>query len=505
MKKNRFIAIAAIIAVVFTVPMIMTDTNAVQVGSADGPNFNGIPSPSFPSHGQNPIGFQPQRNPHMPMMAARRPSYVQPGNRPGVQINWERLEVNGINGLNMYRTPVPGGWLMTTQSGNQKAGAQLVFIPDVIHSWGSSQPVYPPSPYGAYPAPRTSRVPQVYPTYPPNPYGPQPNFVPVQPSPNLFVPAQPNPSNPNGAPYSPQQYNPQQHNPPNFNPQNSFPPGNQSPGNQSPGNLSPSNTPQFNQPSASNVPSDSMPSTPNVRPQNDSKNQIRPIYSPKTGWVQPSENRNRQPRINRPTPATSDRTYSDADSNFDEMPTPTLNPRRPRGHQSGHQNSLNPKAQSNAVERYIDDQPRASSSYAPSRVVNPDSNQIKPTQVKPVQAKPVQAKPVRVNPTENPLSNNQGPIQRGTESNEAVAVQTGAFVIQGDRVFLDGRQVYLTKQAKSEADDSLDEDVSKPVPSPRSKPKTRKFDTKPAPSRSVDRAGSSIDQPNLPEKNESKD
>lgn len=61
---------------------------------------------------------------------------------------WERLEVQKVRGfvgsgilLSMFRSRVPGGWLVTSMPGNLASVTSLAFYPDPDHTWdGSSLP-----------------------------------------------------------------------------------------------------------------------------------------------------------------------------------------------------------------------------------------------------------------------------------------------------------------------------------------------------------------------------
>ena len=44
---------------------------------------------------------------------------------------WEKLESSGVEGLQTYRTKVPGGWLVMAGC----IGIGLVFFPDAKHEW----------------------------------------------------------------------------------------------------------------------------------------------------------------------------------------------------------------------------------------------------------------------------------------------------------------------------------------------------------------------------------
>lgn len=182
----RLSVVAVIVAAVLTVPYIMTDSNAIQSTQIDSPHVA-----NFQPNGVNVRNVSPQQNPFPPMaiMTAPQRNFAQPPDRSKVQMNWERLQTNGIDGVSMYRVAVPGGWLLTTNVGNQKAGEQLVFVPDVVHSWGS-QVNYPPNPYRPYPVPRTSHVLPSAPSYTPQPYNPPRNV----PAPNGLTPYQPIPN-----------------------------------------------------------------------------------------------------------------------------------------------------------------------------------------------------------------------------------------------------------------------------------------------------------------------
>ncbi len=192
-KPSHLLAILAIVATLLAIPFFSTDSNAIQVETsreshakiaAHNGNLvsNSMPSPMHDSQ----IGSS--RPPHL--------NFSTPSHQPTVQMNWERIQTNGIGGVSMYRAPVPGGWLITSQVGNQKAGTQLVFVPDVVHGWGP-QPNYPPNPYQPYPSPRTSYAspsspntnpPQQY--YSPHPYAQPQNY----PSPNNRTPNSPSPN-----------------------------------------------------------------------------------------------------------------------------------------------------------------------------------------------------------------------------------------------------------------------------------------------------------------------
>jgi hypothetical protein len=52
-------------------------------------------------------------------------------------LHWEM--VTSDSGLNVYRTKVPGGWLVFTYWGSAYAG--MTFYPDPNHQWdGSNEP-----------------------------------------------------------------------------------------------------------------------------------------------------------------------------------------------------------------------------------------------------------------------------------------------------------------------------------------------------------------------------
>jgi hypothetical protein len=48
-----------------------------------------------------------------------------------LEIKWERVQ--GTNGPVVFRTAVPGGWLVAS---SVDPGAQLVYIPDPDGNWG---------------------------------------------------------------------------------------------------------------------------------------------------------------------------------------------------------------------------------------------------------------------------------------------------------------------------------------------------------------------------------
>ena len=53
-----------------------------------------------------------------------------------ITITWEEIKQEGISWIakrGLYRTKVPGGWLVRTQSSDSDF---LVFLPDPDHKWG---------------------------------------------------------------------------------------------------------------------------------------------------------------------------------------------------------------------------------------------------------------------------------------------------------------------------------------------------------------------------------
>lgn len=53
-------------------------------------------------------------------------------------LTWQRLKSKNKFVPNLYRSAVPGGWIVSNHSGNA-----LVFIPDDKHQWdGDSYPIY---------------------------------------------------------------------------------------------------------------------------------------------------------------------------------------------------------------------------------------------------------------------------------------------------------------------------------------------------------------------------
>ena len=191
-KPSHLLAILAIVATLLTIPFFSTDSNAIQVETSRESHT------TIAAHNGNLVSNSMPSPMHDSQIGSSRPPHLNfstPSHQPTVQMNWERIQTNGIGGVSMYRTPVPGGWLITSQAGNQKAGTQLVFVPDVVHGWGPL-PNFQPNPYQPYPSPRTSYVspsspntnpPQQY--YSPHPYAQPQNF----PSPNNRTPNSPSP------------------------------------------------------------------------------------------------------------------------------------------------------------------------------------------------------------------------------------------------------------------------------------------------------------------------
>lgn len=50
-------------------------------------------------------------------------------------IKWE--EIGYIGSSEIYRTPVPNGWLVYARAGSWQGGTSLIFIADSLHIWNS--------------------------------------------------------------------------------------------------------------------------------------------------------------------------------------------------------------------------------------------------------------------------------------------------------------------------------------------------------------------------------
>jgi len=49
-------------------------------------------------------------------------------------VNWEKLGCNTATILHLYRSKVPGGWLVVVVGGESES-ASLTFYPDPEHQW----------------------------------------------------------------------------------------------------------------------------------------------------------------------------------------------------------------------------------------------------------------------------------------------------------------------------------------------------------------------------------
>ncbi|AZR82807.1 hypothetical protein [Thiomicrospira sp. S5] len=63
------------------------------------------------------------------------------GAYPVGKVKWERVEGLGAIKMDLYRTKIVGGWLVTFSAGNAATGSGsggLTFISDPEHSWDGS-------------------------------------------------------------------------------------------------------------------------------------------------------------------------------------------------------------------------------------------------------------------------------------------------------------------------------------------------------------------------------